>query len=118
MTDFVLQQGNPSNTDSQFADKIMSYAHFLKQPLTIGMFVPCDEDGNVLEECDKIKEYRKAKEKVLFEGLEKFFFELKEHDVFVVNEKIFSTKDFVENLLEYKGLEFHFTPNAIKRIFG
>lgn len=60
------------------------YAKFLKQPLTLGMFVPCDDEGNVLEEpkqtyltCsffehqqffNKQKKYEKAKEKVLFEG--------------------------------------------------
>jgi len=49
MTYFVLDHGNPSNTDSQFADKVMAYANFLKQPLELWMFVPCDEDGDVLE---------------------------------------------------------------------
>jgi hypothetical protein len=29
-------------------NEIINYANFLKQPLTLGMFVPCDEDGNVL----------------------------------------------------------------------
>ena len=86
MTDFALEQGNPSNTDSQFADKVMAYANFLKQPLELWMFVPCDEDGNVLdsEPCslgmfekgnpyydvylkDK-NEYQQAKERCLFEG--------------------------------------------------
>lgn len=31
---------------------IISYANFLSQPLTISMFVPCDEEGNVLSEPD------------------------------------------------------------------
>lgn len=87
MTEFVLEQGNPSNSDSEFADKVMAYANFLSQPLEIWMFIPCDEDGNVLEEpkdyadileqgsrvyhYDNIIEARKfqqAKERVLFEG--------------------------------------------------
>ena len=56
--------------------KIDNYAKFLKKPLSLGMFVPFDENGNVLTqceeicacECDKIKNYRKAKEKVIFEN--------------------------------------------------
>lgn len=80
MTDFVLEQGNPSNTDSQFADKVMGYANFIKKPLKLEMFVPCDEDGYVLEEpIDSIggvelysERYKQAKEKVLFEGFEFF----------------------------------------------
>jgi hypothetical protein len=39
MIDFVLKEGNPSNTDQQFTDKVMAYANFLKQPLTLGMFI-------------------------------------------------------------------------------
>lgn len=81
MTDFVLEQ-KVSHT------QIIKYAKFLKQPLTLGMFVPCDEDGNVLEEpiddsdrgrCEydllkkltfkeKSEKYQQAKERVLFEG--------------------------------------------------
>ncbi len=69
--------------------KIVEYAEFLKQPLQLGFFVPCDLDGNVLEE-PKIphtfssensndyitkweKElglYQQAKERVIFEGFE------------------------------------------------
>ena len=68
------------------------YSKFLKQPLELWMFVPCDEDGNVLDEpksyalfliasteemdvcgfayrkeCEK---YQIAKERCLFEGFE------------------------------------------------
>lgn len=64
--------------------KCQNYANFLNTPLELGMFVPCDEDGNVLEESNKhsdrgqfvrdkeherkIKQYQEAKENVLFEG--------------------------------------------------
>lgn len=70
---------------------IGDYAKFLKQPLELGMFVPCDLEGNVLgypiyttnhscdcycKECEKEtkrcsdeqEKYREAKERVLFEG--------------------------------------------------
>ena len=65
MTDFVLEFEN--NFPRQFGEayseyneskseylnmKLKSYenyAQFLKQPLTLGMFVPCDEDGSGLQ---------------------------------------------------------------------
>jgi len=70
---------------------IVKYAKFLIQPLTLGMFVPCDDDGNFLKEpkvdtsiccdavlqnghwccsCDRSSEgkYQHAKTVVLFEG--------------------------------------------------
>ena len=88
MVSFVLEQGNPSNTDSQFADKVMAYAHFLSQPLNIGQFVPAVfENGSWVvieqkfypasmsfsEEADlHFKKYQQAKENVLFEGFEYF----------------------------------------------
>jgi len=73
---------------------IYNYCTFLKQPLTLGMFVPCDLDGNVFEkpnqyriyvaqdyysfkggeiEWEKCKQYQQAKERVLFDGFTKVF---------------------------------------------
>ncbi len=53
-------------------DAITEYANFLKQPLELGMFVPCDLDGNVLIKHNSydsdINDYSKAKERVIFEG--------------------------------------------------
>ena len=82
MTSFVLQR---DITDIKQRDSIVKYANFLKLPLKLEMFVPCDEDGNVLEEPKIEEEYvderttqifaqyqydlDKAKEKVLFEGI-------------------------------------------------
>ena len=83
MTDFVLEQGKkPNNSDfrERFFVKVLNYANFLKQPLTLGMFVPCDNDGNVLEiptkensndtidHDTKLMDYNDAKSKVLFNG--------------------------------------------------
>jgi len=80
MTDFVLEQtstpfGDDKNTSSDRLVKIEKYANFLKQHLKLGMFVPCDENGNVLEEPNAgmsgydhvYKNYDKAKERCLFE---------------------------------------------------
>jgi hypothetical protein len=71
-------------------NSINEYTRFITQPLTKGMFVPCDEDGNVLEELsrkdlsikkpkledDSIEhlyrfnsiQFQQAKDRVLFEG--------------------------------------------------
>lgn len=102
MTDFVLKIEKETpyfakqlnlGTAEAFRDyenmfnKVINYANFLKQPLELWMFVPCDKDGNVLEEPihifsdypqkEKSKmyqsniltiEYQKAKNRVLFEG--------------------------------------------------
>lgn len=89
MTDFVLHEsfgvGNEIIDKGIFYNKCRDYANFLKQPLTLGMFVPCDEGGNVLEQpCDVMntdgcrdcacRVYKKSKEKVLFENVEKYRF--------------------------------------------
>ena len=80
MTSFVLQR---DITDIKQRDSIVKYANFLKLPLKLEMFVPCDEVGNLLEEPIfhepnneneignyqiLIDEYYEAKAKVLFEG--------------------------------------------------
>lgn len=95
MTDFVLEQ-KKALKQAKFGmekyyesmDKSIKYAEFLKQPLQLGFFVPCDLLGNVLEKpmyFDKwesgIREnvswegwkteceiYQQAKERVLFKG--------------------------------------------------
>ena len=82
MTSFVLQR---DITDIKQRDSIVKYANFLKQPLKLEMFVPCDEEGDILEEPtnyekrllnmmteynDEVYTYYQAKAKVLFEGFE------------------------------------------------
>lgn len=93
MTDFIVEQmkakaGDEPST-SKSLEKIKKYAEFLSQPLTLGMFVPCDRDGKPLgeykksekeETADNIAQCRvisleeikwiKAKQEVLFEGFE------------------------------------------------
>ena len=86
MTDFVLKiQSEIDGEDYQVVawqtkihgyDRILKYTNLLKQPLTIGMFVPCDYNVNILEEVDsdldirmnELKIYNYAKSKVIFEG--------------------------------------------------
>ena len=73
MVDFCLEQRKTHTGDFEdYCDLICRYAKFLKQPLTLGMFVPCDLHGNVLEEKkpfqDKYYEYQEARERCLFKG--------------------------------------------------
>jgi len=83
MTDFILNQELPTYLQKEEFEeayyKLHNYANFIKQTLKLWMFVPCDKEGNVLEEPkfvspdgvkwgDYAKEYQKAKERCLFEG--------------------------------------------------
>ena len=110
MTDFVLEVEKNSYTETEkyniiewqtkcdSFDKIVNYTKFLKQPLSKGMFVPCDEDGNVLENpfaCDKDSgsekeflqiKYNNAKEKVIFKG---FWLDKTEKIQLLTNGKVF-----------------------------
>ena len=126
MTDFVLSQTELlyDKNQSKLIHNIVNYAQFLKQSLKLEMFVPCDEDGNVLEEPtnyevweeiylkDKssiigFKEhesYFEAKEKVLFEGLK---------DIVVIEIHI-SRNRTIEYLSKFSTI--YLTQNAIKQI--
>jgi len=93
LLDYVLEQEknlNPLKLADALAN-IVNYAKFLSKPLKLSQFVPCDSNGNILEEprmeyydsmtgwnCpedarnyqDKLEAYNKAKSNVLFEGFE------------------------------------------------
>ena len=126
MTDFVLNFSKESNRCNyeQAYDQISSYANFLNQPLKLEMFVPCDENGNLLEEIifseqvyiylnyqekqDYVKRcdiYKKAKEKVLFEGI----------DLDVAK---YHCERNVRTVEYFTSFNLELKPNAIKRIFG
>ena len=94
MTDFVIEYySHEGYADLQTLKLMNNYANFLKKPLTLGMFVPVDQKGNILKEpknyifwkslehnrkkseqpasslpFDEYKLYQKAEQKCLFEG--------------------------------------------------
>lgn len=94
MVDFVLEQEKklidaPINEAGvkqlkKYITSTSNYANFLKQPLTLGMFIACDLEGNVLEKPNRdsfhnsdkgdylfrlyTNQFQQAKERVLFEG--------------------------------------------------
>lgn len=120
MVDYVFEQKETSTIDTdqidwyymevQKIDKMRNYANFLKQPLELWMFVPCNEEGGVLEEPDGyssfeyLQQYQKAKERCLFEG----FFNTTEAPQY---------KMYIQNGMQSV---FYITrnSNAIKNIYG
>ena len=143
MTDFVLEQLNEQNSRTkpmrEVFNSLEKYATFLRQPLKLEMFVPCDEKGNVLEEpqmrpvkisfdeedmdydAQELYDYIKAKEKVLFENLSyKFGFvgltDSKGNFSSLVDLD-FKPNGIIEDLLKEK-YKFSFTAFALERIFG
>lgn len=129
MTDFVLEQLNEQNSRTkpmrEVFNSLEKYAKFLKQPLKLEFFVPCDEDGNILEEPsnyqlyelgvapndEQIKEcgaYEKAKEKVLFENTS-----IREIKYFINH---FQT---IEDILQSRGAKtLKLSQTALNAIFG
>lgn len=148
MTSFVLEQNKILETyinhlRRPLFEKCVNYANFLKQPLNLGMFFPCDEDGNVLEkpihkfitrESDTIsfdnysEKYQIAKEKVLFEGfyIERGSTDFDNMTTYLIHNyfgEIAFKKDwkdeweFIEDLESLSNLnEIELTENAIKQI--
>lgn len=92
MTDFVIEYySHEGYADLQTLKLMNNYANFLKKTLTLGMFVPVDNKGNILKEpknysswkslehnkkagktdspvFEEYKIYRNAEQKCLFEG--------------------------------------------------
>ena len=93
MTDYVHSEFDKhlqtlkGYTAFDYMIKVKNYANLLSTPLTLGMFVPCDLEGNVLKDLpknvwsdfyskdltcedtyDECIKYQQAKERVLFEG--------------------------------------------------
>lgn len=132
ITDFILEHEKSFEVNSEgwaidYIDSIFKYANFIKQPLKVEMFVPCDEYGDVLEEPkyynpNKVQlgwayeRWEKAKEKVLFEGFEvcnrNSEMNCVVHKNFHLNTG-FKHRKTIEDLTSY-GLTL--TPSAIKQI--
>lgn len=110
MTDFVLEQEFTIEIQSltnQWAsrvsryNKIMSYAKFIKQPLELGMFVPCDQEGDVLEEPYNYQEYLKGNN---LNTLCEEYQQAKEFCIF--NNNLLSLIEIKELITQGKTIEF------------
>ena len=146
MTDFVLEREDTSTFDTSQIDwydleqvkldEIRNYARFLKQPLQLGFFVPCDEDGNVLEEpqmrpernsfdeedvdydAQELYEYIEAKKRVLFKGFELYNDEntIRYNNIFIEKQD-FKKGLTIESLKSYcSTTSIELTDSAIKQI--
>lgn len=125
MTDFVLSRDNSRSNSEEALHEITQYANFLKQPLKLEMFVPCDDNGSVLENpiCQlELEQYRKAKEKVLFEfdgGLtllrnREWFFIIEDKNGIYYRILKNKTKSKIESLFKF-SVDIKLTQNAIKQ---
>ena len=115
-------------TDYEYRTIRQYYDEFLSRHLNLGMFVPCDEEGNVLNGriCD-FNKYEQAKERVLFKGFEIIIGKHPtQHTLFLVsnNEVIGHKKDwedtfdlYYETIEDLSILDLTLTENAIKQIF-
>ncbi|MDX8564684.1 hypothetical protein OZ664_11800 [Elizabethkingia sp. HX WHF] len=137
LSDFVLKTVHTPNVNEAICweqteerlQKIYKYTQFLKQSLALWMLVPCDEDGNVLEQpCDIMntdgcrdcacREFKKAKSRVLFEGFEYMYsFEnywiFKHKDNF---EMFVPMNSIIEKLIQ-ENIEIILTETVIKSIY-
>jgi hypothetical protein len=76
MTDFVLEQERDFNEGitgwKEYTNSTINYAKFLKRPLELWMFVPCDTQGNVL----KIIPFKEHKQGSNFEFLQHHYYDI------------------------------------------
>lgn len=151
MTEFVLQFDKPVGyfenesdflySQVDYMGKVLNYAKFLQQPLILGMFVPCDEKGNALEEptqekygwhsatspeeesgwmyeegeakyYEALEQWNKAKEKVLFEGYFKEFNAIRSPEGGYLHVEGLKGKT-IETII---GSNLELTPSALKSI--
>ncbi len=127
MTDYVKSiegQGNINIilTKSEQHEKCLRYANFIKQPLTLGMFVPCDLHGNTLEkptteDLEAYRKYQQANDRVVFKDCVydhdiKTVRPPKEYaDMFYNRKNNYDTKLLIEDIIIYN---LTLTKNATK----
>ena len=125
-----------SVSDSDYRRLRDNYDALLKQPLQLGFFVPCDENGNVLEEPKRWNDYLQfpdsfdgnkewgelynyelAKERVLFKGFEHYLFMQADNIKHNKSRNCFSFPNYNDVIIEdLISLEVELTPTAIKQI--
>ena len=139
MTDFVLENAKQPYVEGTKYKDLVNYAKFLKQPLKLEMFVPCDEDGDILDEPeyyelrllymmteynDEVYTYYQAKVKVLFEGFEidKNLYLVYKNEISIgrfisyENGSKFLFRDNFKTIEDLVEFGFKLTENTIKQI--
>jgi len=126
MTDFVLDQEKivDNSGDYRIFKKAFNlcekYAKFLKQPLELWMFVPCDEDGNVLKKTI-IEKYQFGENEIGSYEIPSLEYEQAKERCLFVWQKGFDYKVICEMFKDLEDIilfEFELTETAQKQIFG
>ena len=135
--DFGKTLNNKNDRDYRFFRD--NYDNFLEQPLKLEMFVPCDDEGDVLEEPtdyekrllnmmteynDEVYTYYQAKAKVLFEGFEidKNLYLVYKNEISIgrfisyENGSKFLFRDNFKTIEDLVEFGFKLTENTIKQI--
>ena len=116
MTDFVLLDQRYKEDSDTALFYISNYAQFLKQPLKLGMFVPCDFDGGILikPDCNCLTEfdregcpekcflYINAKNRVYFEGFQFYNQGHLGNGIFTFNNDFIECKKKLEKMVKFK----------------
>lgn len=121
MTDFVINNQKNDQSSSHSFLLCVQYAKFLKQPLELWMFVPCNDNGNILAmpynynaftnelprevysySFTDCVNYRQAKDRVLFEGVNEIQASI-----------VLQSNLIIENIIHF---DLTLTPTALKQI--
>lgn len=128
----------PTVSDIEFRIKSRNHRKFINEKLTLGMFVPTDEDGNILEEPEyyelwksfgsytqkgesivvECRKYHEALSNVIFEGFDSYKLDNIENNYRIFNGSICvwttisSNNKTIEDLIKY-GVKI--TPSAITK---
>lgn len=113
----------------EYYKQTSAYSMFLKQPLELWQFIPCDPEGNVLEEPEQDdlsssffekqtsfhseKKYEAAKQHCLFEG---FTYD-RQYEVIVYEGMAYDIENkTIESFMQSYG-KFKLTPTALNQIY-
>jgi len=102
MTDFVLKNAYTNEIVKDFKGVLIkhcNYAEFLKQPLELWMFVPCDKNGKVLK--GKPLSPNTDAEWIRWENEQEEFYKARELVLFENFKFVESHKEGIDNNLEY-----------------
>lgn len=65
MTSFVIDYySHEGYADLQTLQLMKNYANFLRQPLSLKMFVPIDSDGEIMKEPENFQDWKEQNSKV------------------------------------------------------
>ena len=123
MTDYVLEQQAKITSSNEkpydFYLNVTKYANFLKQPLTLSMFIPTDSEGNVLEEPVIDTEYLSS-----FEPYERDLYKEAQEKVLFKENKDMEDRFYMNGDVSFLCVEdiincdFELTDSAVLNLFG